>query len=254
VTQQRGKTDQGRPAEPGERGLQGGRVVPTPTVAGYWDGAAATFDDEPDHGLADIAVREAWRSRLVTWLPPAPADVLDLGCGTGSLSLLLTELGHRVTGLDLAPRMVEAAREKCRGRSATFAVGDAAEPDLAVAQLAEAGDGGAVDAVVVRHVLWTLPDPHRALRRWVRLVRPGGRLVLVEGRWGAAGDGPDARPYAQDADRMPWRGGARAEDLVAALDPLVDHLEVVCLSSEAALWGRPVQDERYAVVASLSPA
>jgi hypothetical protein len=70
--------------------------------------------------------------------------------------------------------------------------------------------------------------------------------VLVEGRWGPAGA---ATPYAQGADTMPWQGGARAEDLVAALDPLVDRLEVVCLSDEDVLWGRPVDDERYAVVA-----
>ena len=42
---------------------------------------------------------------------------------------------------------------------------------------------GSVDAVLARHLLWTLPDPLAALARWVRLVRPGGRLVLVEGRW-----------------------------------------------------------------------
>ncbi|WP_368406419.1 methyltransferase domain-containing protein, partial [Streptomyces sp. CC77] len=36
--------------------------------------------------------------------------------------------------------------------------------------------------VVVRHLVWALPDPVAALRTWVRLLRPGGRLVLVEGR------------------------------------------------------------------------
>jgi SAM-dependent methyltransferase len=104
-----------------------------------------------------------------------------------------------------------------------------------------------VDAVLARHLLWTLPDPHAALRRWLGLLRPGGRLVLVEGRWWPAGA---VEPYAQGTETMPWQGGVRAEDLVAALDPLVERLEVVCLSTEPVLWGRDVDDERYAVVAT----
>lgn len=47
----------------------------------------------------------------------------------------------------------------------------------------------------------------------------------------------------------PWQGGVRADDLVAALGPLVERLDVVDLSNDEALWGRAVDDERYAVVA-----
>ncbi|RSS45908.1 class I SAM-dependent methyltransferase, partial [Streptomyces sp. WAC05858] len=83
----------------------------TSTTA-YWDAAAADFDNEPDHGLRDPAVREAWAARLRGWLPERAGDVLDLGCGTGSLALLAAERGHRVTGVDRSPRMVELARAK----------------------------------------------------------------------------------------------------------------------------------------------
>ncbi|GAA2508411.1 hypothetical protein GCM10023100_61460 [Actinocorallia cavernae] len=48
-----------------------------------WDARAAGFDDEPDHGLRDPAVRAARAARLRSWLPGHLADVLDLGCGTG---------------------------------------------------------------------------------------------------------------------------------------------------------------------------
>ena len=71
-------------------------------VAAYWDEAADAFDAEPDHGLWDEAVREAWALRLRRWLPPPPGAVLDLGCGTGSLALLAVEAGHRVVGVDLS--------------------------------------------------------------------------------------------------------------------------------------------------------
>jgi SAM-dependent methyltransferase len=213
---------------------------PLPTVREFWDAQSPRYDEAADHGLRDPAAREAWRAHLETWLPAPPGSVLDLGCGTGSLSLLALEAGHRVVGVDLAPTMVAEAERKCAGREARFVVGDAAAPPV--------GDER-FDTVLARHLLWTLSDPHAALARWVDLVRPGGCLVLVEGRWWPAGAVP---PYARGTEEMPWQGGVRAEDLVAALDPLVERLEVVCLSSEAALWGREVDDERYAVVGRTS--
>ncbi|MFD7708994.1 class I SAM-dependent methyltransferase [Streptomyces sp. NPDC059786] len=188
-----------------------------------WDAEAATFDDEPDHGLRDPVVRRAWAARLRGWLPERAGDVLDLGCGTGSLSLLASERGHRVTGVDLSAPMVALARAKTAGRDAVFLVGDAAAPPVGEERF---------DAVLVRHVLWTLPDPARVLRHWHGLLRPGGRLVLIEGVWGTAS------PVGIPADR-----------LTGLLAPLVRDLRVERLSDDPALWGRAVEDERYAVVA-----
>ncbi|MFJ7908043.1 class I SAM-dependent methyltransferase [Kitasatospora sp. NPDC096204] len=212
-------------------------------IAEYWDAAAAAFDQEPDHGLRAEPVRAAWVRRVRGWVPGAAADVLDVGCGTGSLSLLLAADGHRVTGVDLAPRMVGRARAKlvAAGLTARFLVGDAGAPPLR---------DGSFDVLLSRHLLWTLPEPERALRAWVRLLRPGGRLVLVEGRWREAGRAADAPPpYPADAGRLPWGGGVEAEELAAAVRPLVSELRVEPLGGEAELWGGPVDDERYALVA-----
>jgi SAM-dependent methyltransferase len=207
----------------------------TDRIASFWDGAADAFDVEPDHGLADAAVRGAWDARLRSWLPPAPSDVLDLGCGTGSLALLAVEAGHRVVAVDLSPRMVERARAKL-GEAATVLAGDAADPPV--------GDRR-FDAVLVRHLVWTLPDPGAAVERWVALLRPGGRLVLIEGRWAGA---DDARPYVEGAERLPWADGVAAGTLAALLEPLVEQHRVEPLD-DPALWGHPIDDERYALIA-----
>ncbi|MFE0810096.1 class I SAM-dependent methyltransferase [Streptomyces sp. NPDC058848] len=189
-----------------------------------WDARAADFDHEPDHGLRDPGVRRAWAARLRSWLPERPGELLDLGCGTGSLSLLAAEQGHRVTGVDLSPAMVERARAKLAGRDAVFLTGDAGAPPVGEQRF---------DAVLVRHVLWTLPDPGRALRHWRELLRPGGRLVLVEGVWGTV------TPVGIPADR-----------LTALLAPLGGRVRLERLSDDPALWGREAADERYAVVAT----
>ncbi|WP_409056794.1 methyltransferase domain-containing protein [Streptomyces sp. SYP-A7185] len=191
-----------------------------------WDIEAATFDDEPDHGLRDAQVRDAWARRLRDWLPEAPGDLLDLGCGTGSLSLLAAERGHRVTGVDLSPNMVELARAKLAGHAAEFLVGDAGAPPVA---------GRRFDVILARHVLWALPELEETLRHWCGLLRPGGRLVLVEGVWGT--ENPTGIP---------------AERLVGALTPVAARLHTERLSGDERLWGKRVEDERYAVVAVLS--
>ncbi|MET8166646.1 class I SAM-dependent methyltransferase [Streptomyces sp. NPDC005329] len=190
-----------------------------------WDLAAAGFDEEPDHGLRDPGVRAAWARRLHAWLPERGCDLLDLGCGTGSLSLLAAEQGHRVTGVDLSPAMIDLARAKLAGRDAVFLLGDAAAPPVGEQRF---------DTLLVRHVLWTLPDPARVLRHWRGLVRPGGRLVLVEGVWGTVA------PVGMAADR-----------LTALLAPLTERARVERLSQDAGLWGGAVTDERYAVVATV---
>ncbi len=112
-----------------------------------WDAEAPRFDDEVDHGLRDPRARAAWRELLLGVLPPAPAWVADLGCGTGTLSLLLAEQGYTVDGLDFSPRMITRAQAKA-GDRARFRLGDAADPDL---------PAGEYDVVLSRHVLWGGP-------------------------------------------------------------------------------------------------
>lgn len=188
-----------------------------------WDAEAASFDDEPDHGLRDPQVRRAWAERLRSWLPERAGEVLDLGCGTGSLSLLASEQGHHVTGVDSSPAMVGLARAKLAGRDAAFLVGDAAAPPVGEQRF---------DVVLVRHLLWALPEPGRVLRHWRELLRPGGRLVLVEGVWGTS------TPV-----------GIPADVLTGLLAPLAGEVRLERLSQDARLWGKEVEDERYAVVA-----
>jgi ubiquinone/menaquinone biosynthesis C-methylase UbiE len=188
-------------------------------VSDDWNALAAGFDDEPDHGLRDPLVRAAWWEVLQPHLPAPPAVVADLACGTGSLTLLLADHGYDVTGVDLAPAMLEQAEAKV-GDRARLLLGDVTAPPL---------PPGSCDVVLARHVLFALPEPQAVLARWVALLRPGGRLLLVEGFWHTG-------------------SGLRAAQLHRMLRRLRTDVEVVPLSDRDALWGRHVDDERYLVV------
>lgn len=184
-----------------------------------WDAEAASFDKAADHGLRDDGVRIAWRDLLLSVLPPAPARVADLGCGTGTLSLLLASEGYAVDGLDFSPQMIRRAKAKAsRVSGVEFVEADASDPPLRP---------GSYDVVLSRHVLWAMPDPTLALRRWVELLLPTGRLVLVEGRW--------------------FNGAGLTAAETIALVEATGRATVLRPMPEAAFWGREIEDERYVV-------
>ena len=97
-----------------------------------------------------------------------------MGAGTGFLALLLARQGYEVTALDLSPGMLSRLQEKAgaTGLAIRTIQGDAGSPPL-----------DDFDAVVERHLLWTLPDPAAALEAWERSA-PMGRLMLLESLWG----------------------------------------------------------------------
>jgi ubiquinone/menaquinone biosynthesis C-methylase UbiE len=114
-----------------------------------------------------------WSTVYQHHLPSRSVDLLDVCCGTGFAALICASLGHRVTGIDLAPNMLAIARGLAqeRGLVASFAEGDAVKPLFA---------DESFDVVVSRHSLWTLREPRQALRNWHQLLRPGGKVILID--------------------------------------------------------------------------
>jgi len=147
------------------------------SITEKWDRSSETYDSCPGHGIQSEREKEAWKSLLNRALGDETLDVLDVGCGTGVLSLILSEMGHNVTGIDLSEGMLGRAKEKAYDQNlrAEFRLGDAENLSF---------ENESFDVVINRHLLWTLLDPERAVFEWKRVLKPGGKLIIIDGNWG----------------------------------------------------------------------
>jgi sterol 24-C-methyltransferase len=108
-------------------------------------------------------------------LPPG-SRVLDAGCGEGAVALRLADrFAYRVSGVDLLPESIARAQRAARGHGGegrtSFTVGtymDLPHPD------------GTFDGAYTMETLIHAPDHREALRELSRVIRPGGRIVLME--------------------------------------------------------------------------
>ena len=201
-------------------------------VAAHWNRRAPCFDDDFGHSIRTPAERAAWDRILDLVLPGGRTlDALDAGCGTGFLTFELAARGHRVTGVDFAPGMIAEARRKAAEHGVAVRLEEADAEQLPFT-------AGSFDLAISRHVLWTLPHPEAAIDEWIRVLRPGGRLVVVDSQPGAAhalAPRENARmspEYAMVGDQLPFLGGRSREEIEALLkrhgltnvasDPLLD--------------------------------
>ena len=201
-------------------------------VAAHWDRRAPHFDEDFGHSIRTPGERVAWDRILNLVLAGRGVlDALDAGCGTGFLSFELAARGHQVIGVDFAPAMMAEARHKAveRGVSIRFAEADAEQLPFRA---------GSFGLVISRHLLWTLLHPEAAIDEWIRVLRPGGRLVVVDSQVDAGAAPPpreNARmspEYAAIGDQLPFFGGRSREEIETLLtahglanvgsDPLLD--------------------------------
>lgn len=136
------------------------------------DGYDAYIQDE----LASFR-KSAWKKQILSHFPAGQTlNILDVGTGPGLFPCILSEEGHRVTGIDCSEGMLQHARENARrlGVSPQFLIMDTHKLDFPVESF---------DLVVSRNVSWTLHTPELAYAEWRRVLRPGGRVLIYDANW-----------------------------------------------------------------------
>lgn len=185
------------------------------TIARSWDEASPNYDNYEGHGIRSAEEQIAWKRLASDSFPKAARTVLDVGCGTGELSLVFAEMGYQVTGIDISEKMLETARAKAQARKLdiVYTTGDAENPQFS---------DESFDVVFNRHLLWTLPHPQEALNGWHRVLNEGGRAFIVDGVWD---DGSMATRIKRSISAAGARvfegkrhhGGSYSEELKASL-------------------------------------
>lgn len=139
----------------------------TELVRQRYDRIAAIYD-LLESGM-ELRARK-WRAEL--WARVPPGRVLELGAGTGK-NIPYYPRDTEIIATDISPRMLERAHRRARR------LGVSVDLRLADAQRLAFPDES-FDAIVTTFVFCSIPDPARALAEALRVLRPGGRLLLLE--------------------------------------------------------------------------
>lgn len=189
----------------------------TEQIIDYWDDRAQGFAQTREAELSGpICTR--WLGEIVSLLDNGRTmNILDAGTGTGFFAVLTAAHGHRVTGIDLSPKMIEQAHRTARHHKvkANFAVMDAQNPDFAPESF---------DLIITRNLTWTLPDVRQAYANWFELLKSGGKLVNFDADYGAVS-------FAELTESLQAKGVANAHRNLSnanltACDRIKDELPI----------------------------
>ena len=136
-----------------------------------------TWSDLLDREIRDhFKIGETHRSRI---------RILDIGAGPGFLSVILCEQGYQVTAADYAETMLEEAKQNAGtlAEKICFRREDAMNLSFPEATF---------DVVLSRNLTWNLPDPQKAYKEWLRVLKHNGLLLIFDANWYA---------YLKDEDK-----------------------------------------------------
>ena len=176
------------PAEPTPVSGTGGRrnvsiasasQDPLDTTRAWWaDGSS--YDAYVREELAGFRAKR-WQDVVMSYFPhlgDAKLKVLDAGTGPGFFPCVLGACGHRVWGADLSRDMLRHAQANA---SAAGVEGNVSFHEMDVQRPTFPDDS--FDLVVSRNVTWTLPEPELAYTEWLRVLKPGGTLLVYDANW-----------------------------------------------------------------------
>lgn len=148
----------------------------------YWKNRAYGYSVVNREELSGIQ-RENWSEYLSMQIDShfpgrdrEDIKVLDIGCGPGFISIILTEMGYNVTSADMSEEMLKHAKFNAGSlaEKMTFEIQNAQELTF---------EDGSFDVVFSRNLTWNLPDPEAAYKEWIRVLKNEGLLLVFDANW-----------------------------------------------------------------------
>ena len=163
-----------------------------------WDYSAKGYSDIIQDEFTQVG--DAWVRILLDNAPDMGKKALDVGTGPGFFAMVLAMEGFDVTGVDCSEKMILRARENAaaRGLRIDFRVMDSHELGFA---------DDTFDYIVLRNATWLLYDPERAFAEWLRVLRPGGRLMYLDANWHYRDDPELVRKMDEAYERYEKKNG-----------------------------------------------
>ncbi len=175
--------------------------------------------------------KAAWQTQILSNAPDkTPLNILDCGCGPGFFSTILAEKGHKVTAIDGSDKMLAYAidRAAAAGLDIDFRMMDCHEL---------AFDNNSFDLIVSRNVTHTFRDHKRVYEQWLRVLKPGGILLIFDANWHLIRKGASLFE-----EYMKCRAQCIAiygDDFSGSTDPEEEEMQ----PSEDSLWEHTLRDK-----------
>lgn len=143
-------------------------------IKAYWNRRAEGYSISNRESLESNEKSE-YEEFLKKYISPQNNfKTIDMGCGPGFLAILLAQLGCESYAFDCTENMLLKAEENANdlGVKIHTIQGDAQNPTF---------EDNTFDLLVSRNVIWNLENPEKAYKEWIRILKPGGKLIIFDG-------------------------------------------------------------------------
>lgn len=215
----------------------------------YWIDRATGYSEVNKEELSGVQ-RKTWAKLLdknirdhfeITEDKRSSIRILDIGAGPGFLSIILTELGYKVTAADFAETMLEQARENAGdlAKEISFKIENAMDLTF---------ENEKFDVVISRNLTWNLPDPQKAYEEWLRVLKPKGLMMVFDANWYAhLRDEEQRLKYDKDREnvRKKGYGDYNIGENFDVMDAIADKMPLTGIQ-------RPEWDQEYLIKKGVS--
>lgn len=176
--------------------------------------------------------KEAWKKQICDHFPAGRVlKILDLGCGPGFFSGILSEAGHQVTGIDASRGMLKCAKENARKLQV--------DPTLMWMDINDLTfTDETFDVIVTRNVTWTLTQPEKVYRELYRILKNDGMLLIYDALWHKHLYDPEMYARVQERERRHFEKYGVREVICENREEYRDNLPMEKKD-------RPVWDKKY---------
>lgn len=206
----------------------------------YWKQRASGYSEVNKEELAGVQ-KEKWTLFLKNQIlshfkgkAPSEIKILDVGAGPGFISIILAHAGFNVTAFDFAEDMLQEARKNVAQAAEliSFVQGNAMKLSF---------DKDSFDVVFSRNLMWNIPFPEEAYEQWIRVLKPGGLMLVFDANWYSyLVDDAKRREYEADRKNV---AAAGLEDYNIGAN--FDEMEAIAADLPLTKCVRPRWDGRF---------